>query len=211
MKNRAVIFDLDGTLWDSTKQVCEIWNTVFKEEKIPLITVDTVMGCMGKTNEEISRILFQGLAETEQNRIMDRCAEEEVKYFYQHGAVLYEGVDQMLHELKEFYDLYIVSNCQNGYVQSFLHSHGFEDCFKDIEMSGRTGKSKAENIRLIMERNRINEAVYVGDTVSDQNAAVKAGIPFIYAEYGFGNVNHQKYVLGKFSDLKDILHEIFMD
>ena len=211
MENRAVIFDLDGTLWDSTKQVCEIWNTVFKEEKIPLITVDTVKGCMGKTNEEISRIVFHGLEETEQNRIMDRCAEEEVKYFDQHGAVLYEGVDEILHELKESYNLYIVSNCQNGYVQAFLHSHGFEDCFADIEMSGRTGKSKAENIRLIIERNRINEAVYVGDTGSDQNAAVQAGIPFIYASYGFGEISDVSNVIHSFHELPVCLREIFCE
>ena len=96
-------------------------------------------------------------------------------------------------------------------MQAFLHSHGFEDCFTDIEMSGRTGKSKAENIRLIIERNRIHEAVYVGDTASDQNAAVKAGIPFIYASYGFGEVSDVSNVIQSFQELPACLREIFCE
>lgn len=211
MKENAVIFDLDGTLWNSTKEVSEIWNSVFEKEEIPLITVDTVKQCMGKTNEEISRILFQGLPEQEQKRIMDLCADAEVEYFYQNGAVLYEGVKETLWKLKKNYDLYIVSNCQDGYVQAFLHAHELEDCFDDIEISGRTGKSKEENIALVIQRNHIENAVYVGDTNGDLNAAKEAGIPFIYAEYGFGNIEKEKYRISCFSKLKEILPEVFMD
>ena len=37
-----------------------------------------------------------------------------------------------------------------------------------------------------MKRNHLNKAVYVGDTESDRIAAQTAGLPFIYAAYGFG-------------------------
>ena len=50
-------------------------------------------------------------------------------------------------------------------------------------------KEKGENIRLIMERNQLERAVYIGDTQGDLDASHAAGIPFIYAAYGFGSVN----------------------
>lgn len=46
-----------------------------------------------------------------------------------------------------------------------------ERYFEDIEMSGRTGLDKGKNIRLLMERNHIGQAVYVGDTKGDEKAA----------------------------------------
>lgn len=45
---------------------------------------------------------------------------------------------------------------------------------------------RVNNIKILMERNNIKTAVYIGDTEGDETAARFAGIPFIYAEYGFG-------------------------
>ncbi len=52
-------------------------------------------------------------------------------------------------------------------------------------------KDKGTNIRLCMERNGLTRAVYVGDTKGDLDSARKAGIDFIYAAYGFGDVDVQ--------------------
>ena len=107
----------------------------------------------------------------------------------------------MLEILSKKYYLYIVSNCQKGYIEAFLHAHHLEKYFKDIEMSGRTGKDKGHNILLLMERNHIQEAVYIGDTHGDQEASRFAGIPFIFASYGFGNVTHPDKVIKSFKEL----------
>lgn len=88
--------------------------------------------------------------------------------------------------LSQRHKLYIVSNCQDGYVQAFLHAHEMTAYFSDIEMSGRTGLNKGHNIALLMQRNGIESAVYIGDMSSDETAARFAGIPFIHAGYGFG-------------------------
>lgn len=42
---------------------------------------------------------------------------------------------------------------------------------------------------MVILRNGIENAVYVGDTQSDCDAARQAGVPFIFASYGFGNVD----------------------
>lgn len=207
---KAVLFDLDGTLWDASGQVYKIWNRVFErhpEVKIRLTQAD-IGSCMGKTMEEIGALLFPGLSQAAQKTIMEECGGEEVSYLRQHGAVLYDGVRETIAFLKREYDLYIVSNCQDGYVNSFLTAHRFEEDFRDIEMSGRTGKGKGENIRLLMERNHVTRAVYVGDTQGDENAARYAGIPFLYAAYGFGTASLPDGTLQDIRELPALLKEI---
>lgn len=209
MRN-AVIFDLDGTLWDATGQVFGIWNRVF--ERHPALTIrlarHDMENYMGKTMEEIGGMLFPELDESARKAIMEECGEEEVLYLREHGAALYDGVRETIALLKREYNLYIVSNCQDGYVNSFLTAHRFEDDFKDIEMSGRTGMGKGENIRLLMERNGVARAVYVGDTQGDESASRYAGIPFLYAAYGFGKADHPDGTLQSIRELPTILRKI---
>lgn len=206
---KAVIFDLDGTLWDSSEQVYQIWNRVFAREGSSIRFVREDMGqFMGKTTEEIGRMLFPEKSSEYQKRIMDACTEEEVVFLRQNGAILYEGLEETLRELKKNYDLYIVSNCQDGYVDAFLEAHRLGRYFKDIEMSGRTKKAKGENIRLIIERNLIEKSVYIGDTEGDEKAARFARIPFIYAGYGFGKAAAPDAVICRLTDLPAVLNDI---
>lgn len=183
-----IIFDLDGTMWDSTGCACDIWNQVLEKHSglSFRLTKEKAEQLMGKTMEDIGRILFPVLGDEERNAILDEFGNEEVKYLTEHGAILYEGLEETLNLLSQNYKLYIVSNCQDGYVPAFLHAHKLEKYFVDIEMSGRTGLDKGSNIKLLMERNNIKSAVYIGDTEGDERAARFAGIPFIYAKYGFG-------------------------
>ena len=187
-KELAIIFDLDGTLWNSTGCACDIWNRVLeKYNDISLrMTKEKAEKLMGKTMEEIGEYLFPELSAEARNRILDEFGDEEVEYLKENGAVLYEGLEETLNILIQKYKLYIVSNCQDGYVNAFLQAHKLETYFVDIEMSGHTGLDKGNNIKLIMKRNAIKSAVYVGDTEGDEKSAHFAGIPFIYAKYGFG-------------------------
>lgn len=207
---KAVIFDLDGTLWDATGQVYKIWNCVFERhpELNIRLTQEDMGPYMGKTMGEIGAMLFPDLDKSSRAEIMEKCGKEEVSYLREHGAALYDGVRETVALLKQEYELYIVSNCQNGYVNAFLTAHRFEDDFKDIEMSGRTGKGKGENIRILMERNHITHAVYVGDTQGDEIASRDAGIPFLHAAYGFGTVDHPDGTLQSIRDLPAVLKEL---
>ena len=122
------------------------------------------------------------------------------------GAI-YPGVRETLKQLSARYALLIVSNSQDGYVQTFLRWLG-GNWFLDYEMSGRTGLTKGKNIRLVMERNRIERAVYVGDTQMDADAAAEARIPFIHAAYGFGAVPEATWKIVDFSELPALISRI---
>ena len=208
----AIIFDLDGTLWDSTGCASDIWNRVLeKHNEISFrMTKEKATQLMGKTMEDIGKILFPMFGEAKRNAVVDEFGKEEVKYLAGNGAVLYEGLEEVLAELHGSYKLYIVSNCQDGYVPAFLHAHKLEEYFQDIEMSGRTGLDKGSNIKMIMERNNIKFAVYIGDTEGDEKAARFAGIPFIYAEYGFGNALSPDAVITQIKQLPKCIKEKFI-
>ena len=200
---KAIIFDLDGTLWDATGCSVDIWNRVFdKHGKTAIrMTQEISSSLMGKTMPEIGAALFPNMTEEERMSIVNDFGDEEVKYLSEHGANVFDGVEETLSALKKDYNLYIVSNCQDGYVPAFLHAHKMGHHFKDIEMSGRTGMDKGSNIKLLMKRNGIDNAVYVGDTEGDENAARYAGIPFIWASYGFGKAKSPDRVIRSIKEL----------
>lgn len=138
----AIIFDLDGTMWDATGCASAIWNRVFSkhDEVTREMTKEKAEQLMGKTMEEIGQMLFPDLAEEVRRGIVDEFGLEEVEYLTENGAVLYDGLEETLIKLKQEYELYIVSNCQDGYVPAFLHAHKLGQYFKDIEMSVRENR-----------------------------------------------------------------------
>lgn len=192
MKKNAIIFDVDGTLWNSCQTVTNAWNIVFdrhKELNGKKITASEIRSFMGKTPEEIFSAIFPDLEEQKRLKIADECGEQEEIEIVNHGGKLFDNLEETLQILSQKYDLYIVSNCQKGYIEAFFEYHKLGKYFKDYENSGRTGKPKGENIKLIIQRNDIKKAFYIGDTQGDYNAAKIAEIPFLYAKYGFGTID----------------------
>jgi phosphoglycolate phosphatase len=202
----SIIFDLDGTLWDATDHVLIVWNQVLsnKKEIRRLIDKEELQGTMGLQIKEIGQKLFPYLEENVQAEIMNECCQVECEFLGNQGGNLYDKLEDTLKTLSEKYKLYIVSNCQEGYIEAFYQYHQLGKYFQDYENPGRTGLSKGENIKLIMERNNLKNPVYVGDTEGDLKGAQVAGIPFVYAKYGFGQVNQFDYSIDKFEDLLNL-------
>lgn len=188
---KGIIFDMDGTLWDSAPQVADSWNLVFQKNGVTRepLTKEDMYRVMGKTMDVLAAMLLPDLEETKRNELLNLCVEEENDYLRKHGGTLYPNLRQTMEALKEEYDLYIVSNCQSGYIESFLDYYQFHDLFEDIECYGNNDKPKADNIALVVERNALDAAVYVGDIQGDYDSSLKAGISFIHAAYGFGTIN----------------------
>lgn len=202
----SIIFDLDGTLWDPTETVVSGWNQVISSYKgaAKEVTIDNLQGIMGLPVPEVGRRLFPDTDEDTRQSIMNDCCEMECEVLSQQGGRLYEQVEEVLQALSAKYKLFIVSNCQAGYIEAFYEYHGLQKYFTDYENPGRTGLSKGENIRLVMDRNHLVSPVYVGDTEGDRKAARFAGIPFVYARYGFGEVSSHDYVIDRLEGILDL-------
>lgn len=202
----SIIFDLDGTLWDSRRTVSKSWSKVVQEVKYGRgeVTEDDLKKTMGLQVKDIAARLFDYLDEDKQMELILKCCEREQVDLRREGGVLYPDLEEVLQKLSSRYRLFIVSNCQEGYIESFYAYHGLEKYFLDFENPGRTGLTKGENIKLLMERNNISSAVYVGDTQGDCDAAKFAGVPFVFANYGFGNPDSYEYLIQVPFDLVDL-------
>lgn len=203
----GIIFDLDGTLWDSRKVVAKAWNKAIKENTNLDMTVDVPLltSLFGKSMKEISDELFPMLIEEERERLAIACYEYENELLEEETGELFEGVRDTLLELSKQYPLFIVSNCQCGYIELFIKGCSMEGVFKDYLCFGDTNMPKGHNIRLLMEKNHLHEVVYLGDTQHDADACVMAEVPFIFAAYGFGKVKEQVPSIQKFQDLKKMV------
>ncbi len=208
---RGIIFDMDGTLWDSAPQVAESWNKVI-EEKYPdvevRITTEDMYRVMGKTMDVLGKILFPDMEDDKREKLLLDCYQNENQYLRAHGGKLYPDLEKVWQQLAQDYDLYIVSNCQKGYVEAFLDYFGFWHYIKDIECYGNTGKNKEENIRLVVERNQIKDPVYVGDIQGDYDASKAAGVKFIHAAYGFGTIDEAVPAIHSLDELPKVAKEI---
>lgn len=210
MGRKMIIFDLDGTLWDSAEVVAESWNIEIKRVRgiDQGLTADDIRRNMGKTMNEIADDVMSEYEEKERYELARYCEVFENSYIAEHGGDLYPGVVETLESLKETgLCLTIVSNCQEGYVKAFLDSMKMHYLFEDYEEWGRSGLLKAENIRLVMNRNGIDEAIYVGDIQKDADASAKAGVPCIWAAYGFGTIAEPAAVINSFDELPDALRK----
>ena len=211
MNKNAILFDLDGTLWDSCVAIMPSWQKVMEAHNIkrPPITQEEMNSYMGKTVAQIAPLMLPELSLEEGIALMEEGCQEELEELRINGATLYEDIIETLRTLSKNFNLYVVSNSQDGYIQAFVEHYGLGDIIKDFECAGRTRKCKGDNIRLVIERNNIEKAVYVGDTILDKEAADLAGIPFIYASYGFGDVENPDYSITKPMDLIELTKNIF--
>ena len=199
----SLIFDLDGTLWDTCAQCAKAWNNVLVSEGIDYrkITAGDVRAVTGKPHEDCIRLTFSDLSEDQIERISNATMIEDNRVIEEQGGILYEGVIEGLNNLINRYPLFIVSNCQSGYIETFLRLNGLEVAFNDIECWGNTGLPKGQNLKNIIERNQLQNPLMIGDAEGDEIAARECSIPFAYVTYGFGTSVSPDLTFSSFENL----------
>lgn len=186
----GILFDLDGTLWDAVPEITASWNLVLTGSGVdrPPLTVEEVRSCMGMRIADIAARRLPGLSHHRQIELIEACCQVENEYLAEHGAAVYPEAEKTLSTLVRRYPLFVVSNCQDGYIQAFFQGSGLGQYFQDFECAGRTGKPKSDNIALVAARHGLKNPIYVGDTDLDWKSAQEAGVFFLHAAYGFGTV-----------------------
>lgn len=205
----SILFDLDGTLWDAVPEITLCWNQAIREAGVerPPLTVEEVRSCMGMQIADIAARRLPGLTWERQQEVITECCRIENEYLSVHGAAVYPGAEETLAKLSQTCRLFVVSNCQDGYIQSFFAGTGLGKYFTGFECAGRTDRPKAENIALVVRQYGLKNPVYVGDTALDYKSATQAGVPFIHAAYGFGKVENVP-AIRSFVELEGLLETL---
>ena len=210
MKFDGLILDVDGTIWNTTGIVAEAWNKTIDTffPQVPHVNAEILKGQFGKTMDVIADNLFGVLSAEDKKILMEKCCIYEQKALLENTKnITYEGVIETLKKLSSIIPIFIVSNCQSGYIELVIEKNKITPLIKDFECFGNTGKSKAENIKLVASRNGLKSPVYVGDTQGDYEACKEAGVPFIWAAYGFGKPEDNNYYakIDSFTQLESLL------
>ena len=205
MNYESLIFDIDGTLWDSRALVAEGYNIQLRKEGLEHLCVDaeTLKTLFGKVMTDIADSIFATIPVPERYALMDRCMETENNYLFENPCQIgYPGVKETLEKLAKNHRLFIVSNSQCGYPELCIDKLGLGAYIQGHLCFGDTGTTKGQTIRTLMEKYGIESAAYIGDTQGDYEATVEAGIPFIFAAYGFGTPADW---VGKIDKIEDLL------
>ncbi|MBR4168883.1 MAG: HAD family hydrolase [Lachnospiraceae bacterium] len=199
----GLIFDVDGTLWDSTPVVEQAWNQALRDFGITdvTITADRLKKLFGLPMMDIIDRILPGRPQDVKEKFAPYCFRYEHEFLEKTPGVLYPELEETLANLSKKHPLFIVSNCQAGYIELFFEKTGFGQYFLDHLCPGDTDLFKADNIRLIAERYQLRNPVYIGDTQMDADACMDAGVPIVYASYGFGMVARPDFIIDCPKDL----------
>jgi phosphoglycolate phosphatase len=189
---KAVIFDFDGTLVDSAESILKTLTVVLKSANIvPLYELnESIIG------PPLNNILSNLLNETDSAKVEEVICLFKSKYDSEGCSVTnkYNGIDEMLSGLKSAnVDLYIATNKRNLPTVKIVELFNWQNYFSGIyslDSFSPNLTNKYDMLYLLKNTQFSNfqeaELVYVGDRLEDYQAAAKANIPFLWAQWGYG-------------------------
>lgn len=179
------IFDVDGTLVDSIKDVAESANRALTECGFPARTLETYKGLMGLPVAEFTkRLLPPDASESDLKRVLSAYRETHVY------TEPYDGIEELLSELYSRGDkIACLSNKPQSSTKELINRlFGSYVSLALGSCEQRNNKPSAEGVDEILHG--LNEtrdnAVFIGDTATDIKTAKNAGIKSVFVKWGFG-------------------------
>lgn len=204
-----IIFDLDGTLWDTREVTLKSANVVAaRYPNIKEITMKEVEGGMGYSFEETAEIYMPYLDKETREKYFGEIIDTNIELINKEGGTLYEGVKETIIELSSNYKLGIVTNNNDNYVKSFFKSSGLEEYFTDYMGAASYNLTKGETIKKLVSKYQEKNNYYVGDIRNDMISSEEAGVTFIHAKYGFDKELETKYYIIDIRKLPELMKNI---
>ena len=205
LKYDSIGFDLDGTLWSPVEAITKAWQETAKIFNVRLPSRNDIANVLGLNKIDLMNKLYPEIDFETQMKFFEKATEICDEVIAAQGGTLFEGLDETLKILQKNFSLYIVSNCQDGYIERFLSFHKLGSYFCDSEHPDERCLSKGENLKALLNRNGFKNTIFVGDTQGDCDAARFAEVPFVYASYGFGKAVNPDYTISSFPEILDIV------
>lgn len=209
-----IIFDLDGTLVDTSKDIVHVVNEVLAENGREALSHDEVMGHVGRGTPHLLAAVL-GLS-PEDKRVI-RARERFVQLYSRDPArqsVLFEGTMEALDALGAVHPMAVVSNKASLLVHSTVEAHGLTGYFHPVLGGEELGRLKPapHGLRRAMQVHRAapQRTVMVGDMNLDILAGREAGVRTVFASYGFGTLDGEgdhrpDAVIHRLEELGDVI------
>jgi phosphoglycolate phosphatase len=212
----AVFFDLDGTLWDATESTARAWTDVFSRYKLDTtVTKHQIQEVAGRPYLECLQFICpNALNHADSSSLMFDLAAAEKEWMHRVPGYIYAGALDAVAEIARRCHVFLVSNCNDWYLEAFLDHSRFRGVFHDVICYGSTKNPKANNILYLMGKHGVSKGLYVGDTKGDMEASRQAGIGYIHAAFGFGGpyIENSLHTLSSFEPTAEFvvtIHKCF--
>lgn len=203
---KNIIFDLDGTLWQTSDsyiyayhKLCEFYNIS------DVVPDEVILSCLGVKLDNFLPKLFPNVED--QRELAFRAMGYSIEYLLSNPeGCCYDGVAQMLNTLSKKYNIYIVSNCLDAYVETFMKISGTEQYIRGF-YTIQSGQ-KQEHIKKISAMSD-SKTLLVGDSDDDCSAIEDHfGVLFCYAAYGYKECSSYAYKINKPLDMLAVAEQI---
>ncbi len=184
---KLAIFDMDGTLADTSEGIFNSIRYTQKMMNLPEITHEQMLSHVGPPMEESYAKNF-GLSGTALKKAVSFHKEYAMKQGYRELKV-YRGIPELLQNLRENGILLAVATLKAQHTADMIAREYFGGLFSLIVgAEAQNPMSKAEILQKCMESLKIEgrDSVLIGDSIYDAKGAQTAGIDFIAVTYGFG-------------------------
>ena len=187
-KYKAVLFDLDGTLLDTTEGVVDAVKRTIEHHAFQMPDEDTLKSFVGPPMQKSMSEMFD-LDEETALRLANEFRENYRKYSLLQ-AQLYEGILLLLEQMREQgYKLAVATNKSHQNAMDILEKFGvmeYCDYAQGSDLDGRLSKKDIIEMCINVLGCSKRETVLIGDSLFDLEGAEQAGIDFIAVTYGFG-------------------------
>ena len=202
---RKIVFDLDGTLWNTKESYMYAYEKLYSEYyPSQIINKEDVLPYMGIKLNILLNALFPNVEN--KREIAVKAVAYSIEYVLAHPKTCSEDIVGLFRSLSEKYKVYVISNCPRIYLETFYRVSGVKE-FVSGDYTIEDGE-KSGHLRKISEDYK-EKTIFVADSQDDYDAISEhRKIYFVYAKYGYIKADTYDYFINSLDEILPITSEI---